>query len=709
MARLLDWLDHRTGYRELMHEALYERIPGGARWRYVWGSTLVFTFAVQVITGLFLWMAYSPSAQTAWESVYYIQFHMTGGWLLRGIHHYTATMMVVLLALHLMQVVIDGAYRAPREINFWLGLILMLLVLGLALTGYLLPWDQKGYWATQVATKIAGLVPLVGQSLQELIVGGAEYGHHTLTRFFALHAGVLPGLLILVLVVHIALFRRHGITAKQPCKCPDTYFWPEQLLKDAVASLAVLVTVVVLAIFFRAELGAPADPADSYDAARPEWYFLFLFQFLKLFHGETGELIGAIVVPGVVLLLLFLMPFIGRSRTGHIFNVAFVLLVLAGAAALTGLAIFEDDHAKWTSGDGFADVEKTLTAIEVDQRQNGAASPYRGKSEVERLEIYFKDKPGELDAFRRQLAKYRAYRQSLDHQEAVRTAEESGHRAVALSDAGIPPTGALTLVHNDPKIQGPKLFRKHCAACHDHADPEGNGIRTVRPLEYPRDEKGVPQADKPPLANGAPNLYGFASRDWIRGLLDPARIVAATLDKETWQVKDAPYFGNTNHRGEPSENDPGKDEHLGLMAEFVKSNLATLSAENKTKLDQLIIALSAEAELPAQKDLDAAARKDGSIDAGRKIFGEHSWNDASTCKECHKFHDGDADSGPDLTGYGSRQWLIDFISNPEDKRFYPGKRNDRMPAFAKDKEKPQNNLLTQKEIELIADWLRGAW
>ena len=126
--------------------------PGGSRWRYVWGSTLVFTFFVQVVTGLFLWMAYSPSAHTAWESVFHIQYQMQGGWLLRGLHHFTAQAMVVLLVLHLMQVVIDGAYRAPREVNFWLGLILMQIVLGLSLTGYLLPWDQKGYWATRVAT-----------------------------------------------------------------------------------------------------------------------------------------------------------------------------------------------------------------------------------------------------------------------------------------------------------------------------------------------------------------------------------------------------------------------------------------------------------------------------------------------------------------------------------------------------------------------------
>src|SRR5687767_15402640 len=131
MKRFIDWLDNRTGGKSIAHDALYENIPGGSRWRYVWGSTLSFALVIQFITGIFLWMAYSPSSQTAWESVYYIQYEMTGGWLLRGIHHYTAQLMNILLVLHLMQVIIDGAYRAPREVNFWFGLILLQLVLGL--------------------------------------------------------------------------------------------------------------------------------------------------------------------------------------------------------------------------------------------------------------------------------------------------------------------------------------------------------------------------------------------------------------------------------------------------------------------------------------------------------------------------------------------------------------------------------------------------
>src|SRR5262245_42177046 len=405
MSGLFAWLDDRTGYRALMHDALYEHVPGGARWRYVWGSTLVFCFFVQVVTGMILWMAYSPSTQTAWESVYYIQHQMTAGWLLRGVHHFTAQMMVILMALHFVQVVIDGAYRAPREINFWIGLILMQIVLALALTGYLLPWDQKGYWATKVATNMIALVPGIGTSLQRLIVGGDDYGHHTLTRFFALHAGVLPTLLAVFLAMHVALFRRHGLTVRDPNRGPDCKFWPEQVLRDAIACLAV--TIIVLVLVLRgyihqdvntsigsqlgAELGAPADPADSYAAARPETYFLFLFQLLK-FLDKFPPIVGAIIVPGAVMLSLFLMPFIGRWNLGHRFNIVWTFALLIGAGVLTAIALRED---------------------------------YNGESP-----------------------------HSKQYLTAVATAEGHAERAVELASApaGIPPTGALSLLRTDPKV-----------------------------------------------------------------------------------------------------------------------------------------------------------------------------------------------------------------------------------------------------------------
>jgi ubiquinol-cytochrome c reductase cytochrome b subunit len=411
MSSLADWFDSRTGYRQLLREVLLEPVPGGARWRYVWGSTLVFTFAVQVITGLFLWTAYSPSAQTAWESVYFIQNVMSYGWLLRGIHHYSAQAMVVLMALHLIQVIVDGAYRAPREINFWLGLILMQIVFGLALTGYLLPWDQKGYYATQVSTEMMGAAPVVGPLMQQLVQGGARYGHHTLTRFFAMHAGFLPAALTLFLVLHVYMFRRHGLTVRRPDRRPETTFWPDQVLRDAVACLGVLAVVLFCVVFKGADLSAPADPSEPYSAARPEWYFLFLFRFLKFQQVEHyGLAFGAIYVPTAILVVFGLMPLIGRWKAGHAFNVLFLFVLMAGVVGLTGLAMYEDRR----------NLDFQLAVHEADRAGERAA-------------------------------------------ELARRPEM------------IPVAGAVTLLREDPLSQGPKIFAANCSSCHRYNGTDGTG------------------------------------------------------------------------------------------------------------------------------------------------------------------------------------------------------------------------------------------
>ena len=588
-----DWLDLRTGCKALVHELLYENVPGGSRWRYVWGSTLTFAFVVQIVTGMFLWMAYSPSSQTAWESVFYIQNQMWGGWLLRGIHHFTAQAMTILLVLHLMQVLVDGAYKAPREMNFFLGLILLVLVLALSLTGYLLPWDQKGYWATKVATNIMAITPLVGPELQKLVIGGADYGHHTLTRFFALHAGVLPGLCVFFIAGHIYLFRKHGLTSAEPKTKPDCAFWPDQVLKDVVACLAVMTVVLFLILKPRlfggagelgADLGAPADPSEPYSAARPEWYFLFLFQFLKYFPGHT-EVIGAIIIPTVVLLVLFAMPFIGNWRLGHRFNIGFICAILLGAALLSYLARKED-----------------------------SANP--------------------------------------TYQLAVKQAQRESERVKELSRAnGIPITGAATLLHSDPLTQGPKLFAKNCASCHRYDGHNGMG-------EFVHD----PQS--------APDLKGFASREWIAGLLDPVKIASSN------------YFGGTKFAN-------------GKMVKFVKKQATEADRLSVEQIQQIAAAVSAEAQLPRQDEADK--RDTALIDAGRKFMNSPS----ARCTECHQFRKKDDEAtAPELTGYGSREWLIAIIGNPKHERFY-GPRNDRMPAFADEK------ILDARSIELIADWLRA--
>ncbi len=658
LASLRNWLDSRTGYRSLIHEALYERIPGGARWRYVWGSTLVFAFVVQVITGMFLWMAYSPSAQTAWESVYYIQNEMQGGWLLRGLHHFMSQAMIVLLLLHLMQVVIDGAYRAPREVNFWLGLVLMMIVLGLSLTGYLLPWDQKGYWATRVATNLMGLV---SNKAPQLVIGGPDYGHHTLTRFFALHAGVLPALLVAFLVVHVALFRRHGISAKMPVRRPDCSFWPDQVLKDAVACLAVLAVVLFLivrpALFhgsglsapptsLGAELGAPADPSNAYSAARPEWYFLFLFQFLKLFEGwgARGEFFGAIVAPGLIMLAMFLMPIFGRWKLGHRFNILFTLCLLAGIGWLTASAYIEDHNAQWADREAMAKTEAEVRQIAGDDAK---------------MEKLFDNDPTKIADFRKRRAAYEKYKKSADYLSAVSRADEDADRVKELAGRhGIPPTGALTILADDSKTQGDRLFTRHCASCHAHLDPDSPVTAELQRAT-------------------APNLYGFGTARWISGVLDPK------------QIKGPNYFGATAHND--SE-----------MTKYVENKVASLKYWKPEEIKQVIGALVAEAAVPNYTDGTAASTAD--IKAGQVLI-----KDTERCAECHRFHDPEVSLGaaPDLTGYGSRQWLTDFIGNPAHQRFY-GDTNDRMPGFAKDKD-PHKNRLTAQEIQFLVEWLRGEW
>ena len=584
MRGFYNWLDDRTGYRPFMRALLYENIPGGSRWRYVWGSTLVFTFTVQMITGVCLWMAYSPSSQTAWESVYYIQHEMSGGSLLRGIHHYTAHAMVVLLVLHVMQVVIDGAYKAPREINFWIGLGLAQLVFGLSLTGYLLPWDQKGYWATKVATNLVAIVPGIGHDLQELIVGGSDYGHHTLTRFFALHAGVLPGLLIVFTVAHVTMFRRHGLTAKEPKRGADESFWPDQALKDAVACLAVLAAVLTLTLLFNAPLGAPADASEPYSAARPEWYFLFLFEFLKFFPGEA-ELWGAIVIPALVMLLLFLMPILGHCKIGHVFNVAFVMALVAGSIVLTVSAWWQDLR-------------------------------------------------------------------SADHQTARQQAHDQEKRVIELAQqrGGFSEKGAVELLRNDPLTQGPKLFAEHCASCHRCDGHNGMG----RPVTEP----------------AGSDLAGFSTRRWLTDFFD-AELIATDR-----------FFGATKF-------------HDGKMVEFVTDEVSAYDEQDKQILEQVIKALAGEAQRDGPRHADSPHAE--TIEQMQGWMGD----EGLACLDCHRFYGkGPArPKGPDLTGYGSRQWMIDFVSDPSAPKYY-GKRNDRMPAFGAD------GRLSRKYIALIVDWLR---
>jgi ubiquinol-cytochrome c reductase cytochrome b subunit len=342
--RIGDWLDERTGHRRAAHLALEEPVLGGASFMYVMGSVLLFLLIMQATTGALLAFYYSPSATDAWGSVAYIQDEVTLGWFIRGLHHHGASAMVIAAGLHMLQVVVYGAYKRPREVTWWVGVMLLGLILAFALTGYLLPWDQTGYWATKVATGIAGSTPGAGDEVQSALQGGNEYGNLTLTRFFALHVFILPALTFGLVALHVLLFRKHGATPRwgrsdEELRRTAQPFWPDQLFRDIAAMVVAFILLVVWTMRTHgAGLDAPSDPSSNFDA-RPEWYFRPLFQMLKYFSGpmETVVALGAPVLVGGV---LFLLPLIDRKPDRSPRRRIVALGLVLGGFAVTGLLTF---------------------------------------------------------------------------------------------------------------------------------------------------------------------------------------------------------------------------------------------------------------------------------------------------------------------------------------------------------------------------------
>ncbi len=403
-----DWLDERTGYRASLASALDEEVLGGARFAYVFGSVLTFLLVLQMTTGVFLAMYYSPSATDAWASVAFLNDQVSAGWFVRGLHSHGASAMVIVSGMHLFQVAAFGAYKKPRELNWIVGVLMLGLLLAFALTGYLLPWDQTGYWATQVATGIAGTAPVAGQQMQEASQAGNGYGNLTITRFFALHVFVLPAILIGLTVLHIALFRKHHQTPpwwldEKELRRRTQPFWPDQMFKDMLA-MALVFAVLVIVNFktHGAPLDAPADPSTAFDA-RPEWYFRSLFQGLKYFHG-IAEVIVALGAPVLVGGILLALPFLDRGPSNNprkrIPYLAALGVVFAVAGGLTLVSYMED----------------------------------RGS-----------------DAF----------------QKAKAEAHESAQKARALAvEYGVPPAGGPAVFTLEPGYLGKKLFERDCAGCH---------------------------------------------------------------------------------------------------------------------------------------------------------------------------------------------------------------------------------------------------
>ena len=507
------WLEHRTGINTIMRRALYEEIPGSSGWRQIFGSVAAFLFMVQFFTGVLLAFNYAPTPGDAYNSLRYILTELTGGRLIRGLHHWGASMIIVVVVLHMLQVFLYGAYKKPREATWIVGVALFLLTMAYGLTGYLLPWDNRAYWGTVVVTQIAAQAPLLGPQLTRLLGGGGAVGVVTFARFYGLHVLLLPPATMALIGVHIFLVRKHGV-APVPAdeSMAPKHFHPGQTFKDSVAIFAAFAILFTLAVAARVPLEQLADPSDTTYIPRPEWYFLFLFQMLKLFSGPL-EVLGAVVLPGLAVLALILVPFIDRSRMVKVTRraVAFAFVALA-AVCWTGL---------------------TATAIVTTPRQDEAALvDYSGPTEW--LQLSPKELAG-VAWFRQEKcatchgigpdgAKVGPDLTRISmHKDAAWMTEHFKHPDVVRPGSSMPPIQLSGAQLNSLAAFLLRLNPTNAAALQDAPDfaAKGAGVYQTAHCDMCHKVNGVGMVAGPPL-NG---LSKRRSRSWVeRHFADPQKL-----------------------------------------------------------------------------------------------------------------------------------------------------------------------------------------
>jgi ubiquinol-cytochrome c reductase cytochrome b subunit len=365
LRRIWQWLDDRTGIGGRIKSLALHPVPPRTGWSYVFGSGTLLAFLIQVVTGIALATVYVPSAGQAYESLQYINTQAPFGHFLRGIHYFGASAMVLLVGIHLIRVFLTGSYKFPREMNWLSGVVLLALTVGIAFTGQLLRWDQNAVWTAVVGAEQAGRVPGIGTMLGHFLIGGNHVGSATLSRFFTLHALVLPGLLFLVVGFHLYMVIRNGISEPpqrdRPVD-PSTYrswyqdmlentgepFWPSAAWRDAVFGILVLVGIMGAALLFGPpHLDKPPNPTIIDAQPRPDWYLLWYFAVLALSPHEAENYI-ILLSPLIAGLVLFLLPLIAGRGDRHPlkrpWSLAILLLVLVSVGALWNAGI----QANWS-------------------------------------------------------------------------------------------------------------------------------------------------------------------------------------------------------------------------------------------------------------------------------------------------------------------------------------------------------------------------
>ena len=483
---LFKWLDDRTGLATGFNKMMNWTVPATKCCARILPTVIVFAFLLQGITGVFLWAFFAPAAQTAWESVYYIQYQVPCGWLVRGIHHYSAQLLVGALGLYILHMILSGMYRKPREFVYWSALVMFGFSLCSCLTGDLLNWSLSGYFATITRVSFLQLLPKIGVPLYQLVVGGPDpqFGTLTLTRFTVLHIMVFGGgfFALMVFWKWVDIRSRKNAVVELPPK--EKAFWNSEILLGALACVVFLCATFALVFqhsltqeqiaqrvdtlpaqaYLGADLTSPADPGGSFDAARPEWSFRALYFWSKLsIFSKIGMIFAIFVGPGILAAWFFALPILAYIKPFH------YLIALVTAAMFVVFCLF----TYWSYWDDY---------------KNPAHAPGFLASQAQ--------------------------------------ANVLKKRSIELvtAPAGIPKEGALTLLQKDSFIQGPKLFQQHCASCHN--------------FEPTKDVKA--NADFLPIKCAqptAPNLYGSGSVEWIVGFHDKDKLVSDD------------YFGKTTSFG----------------------------------------------------------------------------------------------------------------------------------------------------------------
>jgi cytochrome b6 len=330
LAKIRNWLDERLDWAELTAPLREKTVPIHDRsyWYFLGGITL-FLFGVQVCTGILLLLYYRPSSNEAFESVQYIMTRVQFGWLIRSIHSWGANLMIFTALCHMFSVFFLRSYRKPRELTWVSGMLLLFLTMAFGFSGYLLPWNTLAFFATKVGTDIPAQIPVIGRPIMIFLRGGEDVTGATLTRFFGFHVALLPGITTLLIMAHLLLVQRQGISVppvveqrwkEHPEQARTMHFLPNFLLRELIAWYIALGVLGVLAALSPWGLGTKADAFTSAPAGiKPEWYFLFMFQTLKLIPSKIwrldGEMVG-IAAFGLAGLIWLLLPFWARERKG---------------------------------------------------------------------------------------------------------------------------------------------------------------------------------------------------------------------------------------------------------------------------------------------------------------------------------------------------------------------------------------------------------